>query len=246
MQKFLILSAFILISTKIAEDDFKILTDPLFYEVVYFYGSVYYGQKEIKNFHYRGKPKRIQEIRDNNKYKSYSSVYLDDAVDINEIKKFPKSTVFFISENNFYHDLITDFYDYYFVVSFYFNFDYTNSFYVIAGLNLEYDFKQYIILFLVLFSFILVFFVIFFCCYYNSSLFIKIYANKMAYRNLFLSLALAYSCIHFQQTCLISIFYSIYKTHMIIEIIYFLGGYQIIYSHEAKISKNSLIIVSVL
>ena len=50
---------------------------------------------------YIERPKNIKVIRNTNKYKSYSSVYISDKIDENEISNFPESTVFFINKEIF-------------------------------------------------------------------------------------------------------------------------------------------------
>ena len=222
MKIFLILCVIILISTKITKDNYEIQIDQLMNIVLYERVSVYYANQKIKYLHYRGKPGNMEEMRENDEYKPYSSVYIKETVYKNEVEKFPKSTVFFVSYSNYFDD-IKNYGDYYFVVC---NYDFNDRIsYVIVSLDLDDSFKDYVIIFIVIFSLVLVLFILVYCCFYNLPGLHKVYANNVAYWNLFFSIIISFSCLTFKYVYPSSLFYSIYKSYMIIEIIYFLNGF---------------------
>ena len=172
------------------------------YEMIFFYISkisqykisVYFPKKESKqNFHYRGRPENIEKIIANNKYNSYKSVYIKEKVNEIEIKRFPKSTIFFINQNYFNVDIIKNNSDYYFIP---FNFYDSNSkYYIIINHEIYTHFSDYINIFLLLFSVLIFCFFNIYIIFNHGNKFKRLYINCMAHKKLISSLILALLCI---------------------------------------------------
>ena len=223
------------------------LVDNIFKLNQYFDISLANCPQKSENLYYRGKPENFINIK--NKYDSYSSVYLPSGYNysLNSIQKFPKSTIFLTEDQNLQ-------FDNYCVISYaheYYKYDFdilsSNFYYVIIRQSDEFQDKaveQYLISLLIMLS---IFLLIFLFCYhfnrFNST--IRLYVSKLSHKYLIFSLLLPFSCIFINYITLFSIVHSFYKTFIIVQIIYLLSGYQVLYFlvDETKKRKYTLILL---
>ena len=86
----------------ISLQDYEMIVDCIFEKnIKYDLDVTNCPQKRSDNYYYRGKPEIISNIK--NKYDSYSSVFTPNnyILNIDELKKFQKSTIFFIHTKPF-------------------------------------------------------------------------------------------------------------------------------------------------
>ena len=194
--------------------------------------KVYCSKNNSKNFHFKGRPENIENIIKNKKYNLYSAIYINKINNFN-ITKFPTSTIFFINSDIIDRKMINQYKDYCFVESnSNNNFENYKYYYVSLYSILDERTRRLTIYFIILFSLIIFIFVFIYCCFYNSLQLIKIYLNSLANRNLYLSFTLAFSCLMYQFFSFSALIHSIYKSIIIIDTIYLLNGYNIIYFRQ--------------
>ena len=167
---------------------------------------------------------------------------IDEKADLNEIIKFPKSTIFFVPYYN--PNITNNNFDYYFVV--WNNYDSLpkNKYYFIVGFEMDESFQQNIINFFIILFFTLLLLLIIYCYFYYRPRLIKLYVNTFVCININFSLLQAFfNAIMILNPYFFSIFYSIYKSFMIANIIYLLKGYHIIYVYETGLKLKFLFLI---
>ena len=243
---------FLLSNQKNYTGDFKMQVEKIFVESDY-YGTVtiYCPNKKSKIFHFKGRTTNIKDIININisKYKSYSSVLINDKIDQKEINKFPKSTIFFVNKKyENYTFQYTNKNSHCFIIynDYYYHFDEVKGkYYIFVGPKMTRKYEKLHYYFLVLFSLaiIIVFYLYFIRGLCDCKFIIKIEVNYIAKNNLYFSVPIAISCFFFEYAYFTSIAYTIYKYYMIVNLIYLLTGYKIIYF---KIGKRKKLISTIL
>ena len=207
------------------------------------------SQIKLENFYYRGRPEIIENIIANNKYESYSLVYLTNYSYYQKIiNNFPKSTIFYINEipNNLSKT------EYCFIHSgIYYNkgpyFENYSNYYIIIYSPASNLFSECIVFFIIIFSIILFNFGICYFCRKTkkcSDLLIffklirKYYLSKIACINFYFSISLSISCLFITLSNLFALIYIIYKSFVIINIIFLLNGYKVIHFHLIDNNKK--------
>ena len=230
-----------------SEIEYHLQIDNLFSQSLDLDVKVYCPKNKSKNLTFRGRPENIENIMKNNKYNSYSAVYINRINTFN-ISKFPASTIFFINIDNIDKNMINQYKEYCFVESNNnYNFENYKYYYVSLYINLGYQGVELIIIYLViLFAMFNILFILIFYCFYNNLGFIKIYANYLAYRNLYFSISLSISCSIFQDFNIFGLIHSIFKSILIMDIIYLLKGYNIIYFRRPAKKKKIFTLLVIL
>ena len=245
MLLFLILSEIFLLSeqNKYTQNYGRITEELLLPNLVSYNASIYCPNNKSKLFNDRERDTNIKIIRNNSKYKSFSSISINDKIDENVIKKFPKSTIFVINKENFDLSKINNNNNYSFTTYDEYIDNIENKS-VFVGIKRK-TFKKYNYLFiipLILFSSVNI---IIFCIFqfYYTSMSLKLEINNIANILHISSIFLSVSCILFRFIRLISLIYSIYKSYLIINIIYLLNGYKILYFQEQRTKRKIMITI---
>ena len=201
--------------------------------------SIFCLNNNSKSINFIGRLKNIKYIKNNNKYKLYSSRYINDKIDENRINKYQNSTSFlinffkkfnkeklFLSKTNNSNYCLIRYNDYYFAL---------------VGKEMNEKYKNLIKYILILFSIASFFMFCLYRCFYSP---FKLNLDIIHTANLYISFCfpLSLSCIFFGSYNIISLIYSLYKSIMIVNLIYYLTGYKIIYFQET-IGKNIKIII---
>ena len=246
MKIFLIFLIQIFIFTFSEEIDYKIIIDKFFKQSINNYISFSYcNQKESeKNFHYRGRPKKMSEIiknekfdknlmnKNNIKYKKYKAVFINTQSELEYIYYFPNSTIFFVNGNNNFSSIYKEIFDpnYCFFENTFFEFDNLKNYYIIINKEIGGVVSSLIVVSLALFF---VFDLCFVFSFAARTCFLKIYLPIYVFNfvNMAMgfSFSILFSCVIFYVCYLSSIIYSMYKSYMLIHIIILLDGYSIIH-----------------
>lgn len=201
--------------------------------------SIYCPKNKSIIFKNRERPTDIRVIRNNNKYKCYSSVYIDEDIDENEINKFPKSTIFYINKENFDFSKINNNNNYCFI-------SYDNNLYkysfLKSGRNLE-DYLNNSIYFLIVFS-LANYFIYFIYRYFYNLIIIKLEVNFIARILLISCMFLPFCCIFYYFLPSFSITYSLYKSYLFVILFNLLKGFKILYfPNQASYQKIKTITI---
>ena len=237
---FLIISHIIFVSYKneFIENDGKLVTKIFIENFSSYNASFYFPNNKSKLLNYRERPSNIEFIRNNNKYKSYSSVYINNKTVENKINNFQNSKIFLINKENFEvsNNTISSNYDFIRYNDYFGN---KSDNYTFTEKIIENRDQNLIIYCLLLFSIASFFMVCIFCCFY-SSLWTTLEVNNMANLQLPLSMALSFSCVFYGFFRSISLMHSVYKSIMIVNLIYFLNGNQILYFQVQRAKKRRI------
>ena len=239
---FLILSQIFLFSNQNKNTENGMIIKEVFIENLSSFNlSIYCSNSNSNKTFYIERPTNIKVIRNTNKYNSYSSVYISDKIDENEISKFPESTVFFINKEIFDFSKINNNSNYCFI-------SYDNKInkysFLKSGKKINSYYEEGITYFLVLFSIANFLNFIIFRAFY-SLVVIKLEVNIIANILLVSCIFLSFSCLFYIFFNVFSVAYSIYKSYLIVKIIYLLKGYKILYFQDqaAKRKMKSITIL---
>ena len=183
-------------------------------------------------------------IKNNSKYKLYSSINMNDKINENEINKFPNSTVYLINKENFNFSKIKNNNNY----SFKYYDDIENKInkkvFVSADKKNNNKYKDLIFYFLVLISIANFIFLFIFLYFYRKNR-LKLEVNKIANSINISSMLGSWICLFIGNIPIIGVLYSIYKSYLIINIIYLLNGYKILYFRGINVKIKIMIILIV-
>ena len=223
----------------ITKEGFQIITDILFDQIKENDVKLILkdSKEEENNFYYRGNVKAISEFEKNQDYKTNSAVFVED-FKIDEIIKFPESTIF-ILKNNYSKDK-PNINKYTFIIVNSFDFPIKKShYYILISKDLNKTIRHSTIYCLVLFSLFLIILISSYnCCSCNFyNILVRIYTNIIANNNICFSLILIIFCVVMQFVYFFCISYSLYKGYFIIQLCYLLNGQSIIYSERINNKK---------
>ena len=202
-------------------------------------------KKSEKNFHYRGRPKKMSEIIKNEKleknlminntikYTKHKVVYIDKQSELDYIYYFPNSTIFLVNGNINSSSANEDIFDpnYCFFIKDKFQFNKLTFSYVIINKEISGVCVSLIGVSLIFFYIInIVFFVLFAIKTLRRKIILLLYVYKFVNIVLGLTFAILFSCFLIISCYLSSILYSLYKSYMFLNLIILLNGFTIIHN----------------
>ena len=216
-------------------------------------------KKSEKNFHYRGRPKKMSEIiknekldknpmnNNNIKYTKDKVVYIGKQSELDYIYYFPNSTIFLVNGNNNFSSIYREVFDpnYCFFEDFVFEFDNLKNYYIIINKEIgDVDSSLITVTLVLFFVFDLCFAFSFVTRTFCLKIYLPLYVFYFANMAMGFSFSILFSCTIFRVCYLSSIIYSMYKSYMLIHIIILLDGYSIIH-HNYTCKQKLKITISI-
>lgn len=226
------------------QTDFIILIDELFKS---HFQTKYLSIDKCKqynsdSFYYRGKPTNIKDIIDSKKTKNlnyYDSVYIPEIKYFDNITLFPKSTIFFVSNNIATNSSLYK--ENYCYMEIEWELSNKSFYYIIAGKDEHQDLEDILIGLLVVFflivNILLLLLNIKICC---LKPFQQIYVYDFARSVIAISNVIALSCTMINYYLLPYMMFSFYKAYIITHLIFFIDGFMVLhydYLHTCGLLK---------
>ena len=199
------------------------------------------GNKNVRNFHYRGLITNIKDILhiykedanidpsklENLKIQKYPAVLIENGFLLKYIPYFPESTIFLIDYNL---GEIDSYKNEKYCIFRYRSLIYENNpfSYIIISQDIKIKLLYYIIILFVTLILFICFFTILYSIHSCISNYNRIFLNYFANLNIIMTLISISTCIFFKFCILFSLIYYLYKSYLFIHLYFFLTGYSII------------------
>ena len=232
---------FFTIETKIQDDHLGII-DAIFNnnidtQLIY---TSYCKLYNHKLFTYRGRPTNIKDIintKTKEDYSNYKYVYISELKYLDKVVEFPKSTIFFtfapITVNERQYNKEYCYIDINWALE-----DYAPFYYINIGLIAEEQIKSNgTIILIILFFITLVFYLTLLLKSCSLGIFEDLIFYKFAIMILALSMLINFSCLLINIFLLSILFYSFFKSYMIISLFFYVDGYMNL--HYDYLESNS-------
>lgn len=194
-------------------------------------------------YQFRGRPKRMSEVlktvdkKNIIKSKKYKVIFIDEQSELEYINLFHTSTFFLVNDNKFQnkeYNLYNE--NFCFLENNDFNIDKLSYYYITISPEIDNTFYEYILQSIIILFIVLSLFMVFFIiktCTTKNNLFIYVY--NFANSSIGFCFSIIFSCMTINYVLLSYIFYSLFKSYILLHLILLLNGYSIIhYNYSFK------------